>query len=78
VYLPTRGRDGLVIFDHPHIAESARWVGDSVSAVSVRRLCGSARVTLCPRCSPRWAGVYANIVKQGSLPPPVDWHPAED
>jgi DNA-binding MarR family transcriptional regulator len=21
--------------------------------------------------------VYANIVKQGSLPPPVDWHPAE-
>jgi DNA-binding MarR family transcriptional regulator len=22
--------------------------------------------------------VYANIVKQGSLPPPVDWHPAED
>jgi DNA-binding MarR family transcriptional regulator len=23
-------------------------------------------------------GVYANIVAQGSLPPPVDWHPAED
>ena len=23
-------------------------------------------------------GVYANIIKQGSLPPPVDWHPAED
>jgi DNA-binding MarR family transcriptional regulator len=22
-------------------------------------------------------GVYANIIKQGSLPPPVDWHPAE-
>src|SRR6266581_2240368 len=22
--------------------------------------------------------VYANIIKQGSLPPPVDWHPAED
>ena len=21
--------------------------------------------------------VYANIIKQGSLPPPVDWHPAE-
>jgi hypothetical protein len=19
--------------------------------------------------------VYANIIKQGSLPPPVDWHP---
>jgi DNA-binding MarR family transcriptional regulator len=23
-------------------------------------------------------GVYANIIKQGSLPPPVDWHPAEE
>jgi DNA-binding MarR family transcriptional regulator len=23
-------------------------------------------------------GVYANIIKQGSLPPPVDWQPAED
>jgi DNA-binding MarR family transcriptional regulator len=23
-------------------------------------------------------GVYANIIKQGTLPPPVDWHPAED
>jgi hypothetical protein len=23
-------------------------------------------------------GVYANIIKLGSLPPPVDWHPAED
>jgi DNA-binding MarR family transcriptional regulator len=23
-------------------------------------------------------GVYANIIKQGSLAPPVDWHPAED
>jgi len=22
--------------------------------------------------------VYANIIKQGSLPPPVDWQPAED
>jgi DNA-binding MarR family transcriptional regulator len=22
--------------------------------------------------------VYANIIDQGSLPPPVDWHPAED
>jgi len=22
--------------------------------------------------------VYANIISQGSLPPPVDWHPAED
>ena len=22
--------------------------------------------------------VYANIIKQGSLPPPVDWHPAQD
>jgi DNA-binding MarR family transcriptional regulator len=22
--------------------------------------------------------VYANIVEQGSLPPPVDWHPAKD
>jgi DNA-binding MarR family transcriptional regulator len=22
--------------------------------------------------------VYANIIKHGSLPPPVDWHPAED
>ena len=23
-------------------------------------------------------GVYANIIEQGSLPPPVDWHPAEE
>ena len=22
--------------------------------------------------------VYGNIIKQGSLPPPVDWHPPED
>lgn len=22
--------------------------------------------------------VYANIIRQGSLPPPVDWHPARD
>jgi DNA-binding MarR family transcriptional regulator len=22
--------------------------------------------------------VYANIIERGSLPPPVDWHPAED
>jgi DNA-binding MarR family transcriptional regulator len=22
--------------------------------------------------------VYANIIEQGSLPPPADWHPAED
>src|ERR1700722_13513216 len=22
--------------------------------------------------------VYANIIREGSLPPPVDWHPAED
>jgi hypothetical protein len=22
--------------------------------------------------------VYANIIKHGSLPPPVDWHRAED
>jgi DNA-binding MarR family transcriptional regulator len=22
--------------------------------------------------------VYANIIKQGSLPPPVDWHPPKD
>ena len=22
--------------------------------------------------------LLANIIKQGSLPPPVDWHPAED
>ena len=21
--------------------------------------------------------VYANIISQGSLPPPVDWHPAD-
>ena len=22
--------------------------------------------------------VYANIIDQGTLPPPVDWHPAQD
>jgi hypothetical protein len=22
--------------------------------------------------------VYANIIKEGSLPPPVDWRPVED
>jgi len=37
------------------IADSARWVGDSASAVSMRRLCASARVTLRHRRSPRWA-----------------------
>jgi hypothetical protein len=21
--------------------------------------------------------VYANIIRQGALPPPVDWHPAD-
>jgi hypothetical protein len=23
-------------------------------------------------------GVYANIIKQGTLPPPVDWRPTQD
>jgi hypothetical protein len=22
--------------------------------------------------------VYANIIEQGSLPPPIDWHPAKN
>src|SRR2546430_6116643 len=46
-----RGR-GLSALAGTPIADSTRWVGDSASAVSVCRLCGSARVTLCPSRSP--------------------------
>jgi DNA-binding MarR family transcriptional regulator len=45
----------------------------------VRRLFfGGLPASLVGPLSEALEGVYANIIKQGTLPPPVDWHPAED
>ena len=45
----------------------------------VRRLFfGGLPATLVGPLGEALESVYANIIKQGSLPPPVDWHPAED
>ena len=45
----------------------------------VRRLFfGGLPADLVGPLSQALESVYANIIKQGSLPPPVDWHPAED
>jgi DNA-binding MarR family transcriptional regulator len=45
----------------------------------VRRLFfGGLSADLVGPLSEALESVYANIIKQGSLPPPVDWHPAED
>jgi DNA-binding MarR family transcriptional regulator len=45
----------------------------------VRRLFfGGLAADLVGPLSEALEGVYANIIKQGSLPPPVDWHPAGD
>jgi DNA-binding MarR family transcriptional regulator len=44
----------------------------------VRRLFfGGLPADLVEPLSEALESVYANIIKQGSLPPPVDWHPAE-
>jgi DNA-binding MarR family transcriptional regulator len=44
----------------------------------VRRLFfGGLPADLVGPLSEALESVYANIIKQGSLPPPVDWHPAE-
>jgi DNA-binding MarR family transcriptional regulator len=45
----------------------------------VRRLFfGGLPADLVEPLSEALESVYANIVKRGSLPPPVDWRPAED
>ena len=45
----------------------------------VRRLFfGGLPADLVGSFSEALEGVYANIIRNGSLPPPVDWHPAED
>jgi len=45
----------------------------------VRRLFfGGLPADLVGPLSEALEGVYANIIKLGSLPPPVDWRPAED
>jgi DNA-binding MarR family transcriptional regulator len=45
----------------------------------VRRLFfGGLPAGLLGPLSEAMESVYANIIKQGSLPPPVDWHPAGD
>ena len=50
-------------FRNAPIADSARLLGDSTSAVSVHRLCGSARVALGgPRRSPRRAVQVASML----------------
>ena len=41
-------------------------------------LCFSAGGKLAGPFSEALESMYANIIKQGSLPPPVDWHPAAD
>jgi DNA-binding MarR family transcriptional regulator len=44
----------------------------------VRRLFfGGLPADLVEPLSEALESVYANIIRQGSLPPPVDWHPAE-
>jgi DNA-binding MarR family transcriptional regulator len=45
----------------------------------VRRLFfGGLEPGLAGPLSEALESVYANIIKQGSLPPPVDWHPGKD
>jgi DNA-binding MarR family transcriptional regulator len=45
----------------------------------VRRLFfGGLPADLVGPLSEALESVYANIIKQGTLPPPVDWHPPED
>jgi len=45
----------------------------------VRRLFfGGLRPGLTGPLSRALESVYANIIEQGTLPPPVDWHPAQD
>jgi DNA-binding MarR family transcriptional regulator len=45
----------------------------------VRRLFfGGLPARLVGPLSDALESVYANIIKQGSLPPPLDWHPAAD
>jgi DNA-binding MarR family transcriptional regulator len=45
----------------------------------VRRLFfGGLPASLVEPLSEALESVYANIIKQGSLPPPVDWQPPED
>jgi DNA-binding MarR family transcriptional regulator len=45
----------------------------------VRRLFfGGLPADLVGPLSEALESVYANIIEQGSLPPPVDWHPAKD
>jgi DNA-binding MarR family transcriptional regulator len=39
---------------------------------------GGLPASLVEPLSEALESVYANIIQQGSLPPPVDWHPAED
>ncbi len=41
--------------------------------------CSSGAAALVEPLGEALERVYANIIKQGSpLPPPVDWHPAEE
>jgi DNA-binding MarR family transcriptional regulator len=45
----------------------------------VRRLFfGGLPARLVGPLSEALESVYANVIREGSLPPPVDWHPAED
>ncbi|HEY3033995.1 MAG TPA: hypothetical protein VGJ54_04975, partial [Streptosporangiaceae bacterium] len=69
--------ESRVVFDGP----AGRWGGAfSPGHVDlVRRLFfGGLPAGLVGPLSEALESVYANIIEQGSLPPPVDWHPAED
>ena len=66
VTLTSRGREAL--------EEAAPGHADLVR----RMFFGGLSAGLVGPLSEALESVYANIVRQGSLPPPVDWHPAED
>ncbi len=66
VTLTSRGRQAL--------AEAAPGHVDLVR----RLFFGGLPVGLVGPLSEALESVYANIIEQGSLPPPIDWQPAED
>lgn len=66
VTLTGRGRQAL--------EEAAPWHVDLVRRLFFEGL----PADLLGPLSEALESVYANIIKEGSLPPPVDWHPVED
>ena len=77
---------GLVALDGEQVMRAAPGQAGGVGALGVHRIggdlvrrlfFGGLPEGLAGPLSEALESVYANIIKLGSLPPAVDWHPAE-